>query len=45
MISVFWTSKLRLGVALTGHRTTVCQAEIWSQFRVGEHVDIKGKAL
>ena len=36
-------SKLRLRVAFTGHRTTVCQAEPWSQFRIGEHVDISGE--
>ena len=45
MISIFWTSKLRLGIALTGHRTAVFQAELWSQFRVGEHVGIRGRAL
>lgn len=31
---------LRLRVALTEHRTAIFQAELWSQFRVGEHIDI-----
>ena len=36
-------SKLRLRVAFAEYRTTVCQAELWSQFRVGEHIDISGE--
>ena len=36
-------NKLRFRVALTGHRTTVCQTEPWSQFRTGEHVVISGE--
>ena len=36
-------SKLRLRVALTEHRTTVCQAELWSQFRVGGVYTCQGK--
>ena len=35
IISIPWMRKLRLRLALTKHRTTVCQAELWSQFRVG----------
>ena len=40
IISIFWMMKLRLRVALTEQRTAIFQAELWSQFRVGGHVDM-----